>query len=519
MIHISELLTLTAQKMASDLHLSSTKPPAMRINGDMIVLEDCPPLNSEQVKTMIYSIMTDFQRSKFEEEMEMDFALAFTDDLRFRVNAFNTIDGPAAVFRVIPNQIRTLANIGAPQVLSDVVNRNKGLVLVTGPTGSGKSTTLAGMLDLINEKELKHIITIEDPIEFVHKSKKSLINQREVGGQTKSFARALKSALREDPDVILVGEMRDLETIQLALTAAETGHLVLGTLHTSSAPKTIDRIVDVFPAGDKDMIRSMLSNSIEAIITQTLLKRKDGNGRIAAFEIMLGIPSVRNLIREGKILKAIWEGLIEYAKGEESLLIMEGPDALQRSLSDNSLKSIRRIEVVTMDHFQTAEDWCELFAPDLVTRIKPVEVKNASNDLALLDHYDLMKPIESLFQPYAVLEGGGNIIIQGTSALIAIDVNRGADKNSNLTINLEAATEAIRQIRIRNLGGIIMIDFIRMKDDKERKHLLTHIERLIDDDPCTVQIHGFTAMGLLEISRQRRTPTLFERVGHMFEEA
>ncbi len=225
------------------------------------------------------------------------------------------------------------------------------------------------------------------------------------------------------------------------------------------------------------------------------------------------------LIREGKILKAIWEGLIEYAKGEEALLIMEGPDALQRSLSDNSLKSIRRIEVVTMDHFQTAEDWCELFAPDLVTRIKPVEVKNASNDLALLDHYDLMKPIESLFQPYAVLEGGGNIIIQGTAALIAIDVNRGADKNSNLTINLEAATEAIRQIRIRNLGGIIMIDFIRMKDDKERKHLLTHIERLIDDDPCTVQIHGFTAMGLLEISRQRRTPTLFERVGYMFEEA
>jgi twitching motility protein PilT len=301
MIHISELLTLTARKDASDLHLSSKKPPIMRINGDMIVLEDCPPLSSEQVKTMIYSVMTDFQRSKFEEELELDFALSFTDDLRFRVNAFNTIDGPAAVFRVIPSVIRTLKEINAPQVLSDVINRNKGLVLVTGPTGSGKSTTLAAMLDLINEKELKHIITIEDPIEFVHKSKMSLINQREVGGQTKSFARALKSALREDPDVILVGEMRDLETIQLALTAAETGHLVLGTLHTSSAPKTIDRIVDVFPAGDKDMIRSMLSNSIEAVITQTLLKRKDGQGRIAAFEIMLGIPSVRNLIREGKI--------------------------------------------------------------------------------------------------------------------------------------------------------------------------------------------------------------------------
>lgn len=224
------------------------------------------------------------------------------------------------------------------------------------------------------------------------------------------------------------------------------------------------------------------------------------------------------LIREAKVLKAIWEGLTEFAKGTEAILIMDGPDALQRSLSDNSLKSIRRIEVVTLDHFQTAEDWCELFAPDLVTKIKPVELKNAGNDLALLDHYDLLKPIEDLFQPYAVLSGGGNIIIQGTSALIAIDVNRGADKNSNLTINLEAASEAIRQIRIRNLGGIIMIDFIRMKDEKERKQLLTHIERLINDDPCTVQIHGFTSTGLLEVTRQRRTPTLFERVGYMFEE-
>lgn len=301
MIHISELLNLTFSRNASDLHLSSGKPPVLRINGDMIVIEECPPLSSENVKTMLYSVMTDFQRSRFEDDLELDFALSFTDDLRFRVNVFNTIDGPAGVFRVIPTVIRSLKEINAPQVLSDLVNRNKGLILVTGPTGSGKSTTLAAMLDLINERELKHIITIEDPIEFVHKSKRSLINQREIGAQTKSFSRALKSALREDPDVILVGEMRDLETIQLALTAAETGHLVLGTLHTSSAPKTIDRIVDVFPAGDKDMIRSMLSNSIEAIITQTLLKRKDGEGRIAAFEIMLGIPSVRNLIREGKI--------------------------------------------------------------------------------------------------------------------------------------------------------------------------------------------------------------------------
>lgn len=223
------------------------------------------------------------------------------------------------------------------------------------------------------------------------------------------------------------------------------------------------------------------------------------------------------LIREAKILTAIWEGLSEYAKGDESILIMEGPDALQRSLSDNSLRPIRRIEVVILDHFNTAEDWCELFAPDLVTRVKPVEIKDATSDLALFDHHDLLKPIEALFQPYALIAGGGNILIQSTAALVAIDVNRGPDRNSNLTINLEAATEIVRQIRIRNLGGIIIIDFIRMKDEKERKQLLTHLERLINDDPCTVQIHGFTALGLLEMTRQKRTPTLFERVGYMFE--
>jgi Rne/Rng family ribonuclease len=224
------------------------------------------------------------------------------------------------------------------------------------------------------------------------------------------------------------------------------------------------------------------------------------------------------LMREARILKAIWEGLSEFATGEDSILIMEGPDALQRSLSDNSLKPIRRIEVVTMDHYATAEDWCELFAPDLVTKIKPIEIKNATKDLALLDHYDLIRPIEELFQPYVILRNGSNIILQGTAALTAIDVNRGANKDSNLTVNLEAATETIRQIRIRNLGGIIMIDFLRLKTEKERQQLLSHIETLVDDDPCTVQIHGFTAMGLLEVSRQRRTPTLFERVGYMFEE-
>lgn len=223
------------------------------------------------------------------------------------------------------------------------------------------------------------------------------------------------------------------------------------------------------------------------------------------------------LIREAKILKAIWEGLSEYAAGEEISLIMEGPDALQRTLSDNSSHQIRRIEVVIMDHFQAAEDWCELFAPDLVTKIKPIELKDATRDLALLEHHDLLKPIESLFQPYVILGGGGNILMQGTAALVAIDVNRGADRNSNLTINLEAAAEIARQIRVRNLGGIIMIDFIKMKDEKERKQLIEKFETLVNEDPCTVQIHGFTALGLLEITRQRRTPTLYERVGYMFE--
>lgn len=223
------------------------------------------------------------------------------------------------------------------------------------------------------------------------------------------------------------------------------------------------------------------------------------------------------LIRESKILKAIWEGLQDHAMGDQPTLIMEGPDALQRALSDNADQQIRRIEVVIMDHYKTAEDWCELFAPDLVPKILPVELKNATSDLALFDHYDLIKPIEQLFQPYAVLEGGGNILIQPTAALTAIDVNRGVDRNSNLTINLEAATEIARHIRIRNLGGAILIDFINMKDEKERKQLLAHMDTLFNDDPCTVQIHGFTHLGLLEIGRQRRNPTLAERAGHLFE--
>lgn len=225
------------------------------------------------------------------------------------------------------------------------------------------------------------------------------------------------------------------------------------------------------------------------------------------------------LIKEAKILKAIWDGLSEHAEGTEVSLIMEGPDALQRALSDNADRQIKSIEVVIMDHFQSAEDWCELFAPDLIPKIRPVELKNATMDLALFDHYDLIKPISTLFQPYVVLPGGGNVIIQGMAALTGIDVNRGADRNSNLTVNLEAAAEIARHLRIRNLGGAIFIDFINMKDEKERKQLLTQFETMVNDDPCTIQIHGFTKLGLLELTRQRRTPTLYERAGYMFEDA
>ncbi len=224
------------------------------------------------------------------------------------------------------------------------------------------------------------------------------------------------------------------------------------------------------------------------------------------------------LIRESKILKAIWDGLSEHAQGEDVLLIMEGPDALQRALSDNAERTVRRIEVVIMDHFQTAEDWCELFAPDLVTKIRPVELKNATMDLALFEHHDLIRQVESLFQTYTVLSGGGNIIIQPTAACVTIDVNRGSDRNSNLNINIEAAIEIMRQVRLRNLGGAVLVDFLNLKDDKERQQLLDQMEKLINLDPCTVQIHGFTKLGLLEMTRQRRTPTLAERVGHLFEE-
>jgi twitching motility protein PilT len=298
-MEITDLLIFTQRNKASDLHLSTGNPPVLRVLGEMVPYKT-DPLSEGELRQMLHSIMTEQQRSDYERELEVDFAIAFGDQYRFRVNAFNTIHGPAAVLRSIPNDIQSLEHIGAPDILKKLCALPKGLILVTGPTGSGKSTTLAAMVNEINTEYAKHIITIEDPVEFVHASQKSLINQREIGRNSKSFARALKSALREDPDVILVGELRDLESIQLALTAAETGHLVLATMHTNSAPKTIDRIIDVFPADDKAMIRAMLSVSLEAVITQTLLKRKSG-GRIAAHEIMLGSGAVRNLIREGKV--------------------------------------------------------------------------------------------------------------------------------------------------------------------------------------------------------------------------
>jgi twitching motility protein PilT len=299
-MEISELLAFSVKNKASDLHLSAGLPPMIRVHGDIRRL-NVPALNNQEVRAMVYDIMSDSQRKVYEAQLEIDFSFELRDVARFRVNAFNQERGAGAVFRTIPSVVLTLEQLEAPKIFKDIADTPRGIVVVTGPTGSGKSTTLAAMVDYVNEKEYGHILTIEDPIEFVHKSKKCLVNQREVGPHTHGFAEALRSALREDPDVILVGEMRDLETIRLALTAAETGHLVFGTLHTSSAAKTVDRIVDVFPAAEKEMVRSMLSESLRSVISQTLLKRKDGTGRVAVHEIMLGTPAIRNLIRENKV--------------------------------------------------------------------------------------------------------------------------------------------------------------------------------------------------------------------------
>ena len=333
-MEISELLAFSVKNKASDLHLSAGLPPMIRVHGDIRRI-NVPALNNQEVRAMIYDIMSDAQRKAYEEFLEVDFSFELRDVARFRVNAFNQERGAGAVFRTIPSVVLTLEELEAPKIFKDISENPRGLVIVTGPTGSGKSTTLAAMVDYVNDNHFSHILTIEDPIEFVHKSKKCLINQREVGPHTHGFAEALRSALREDPDVILVGEMRDLETIRLALTAAETGHLVFGTLHTSSAAKTIDRVVDVFPAAEKEMVRSMLSESIRAVISQTLLKKKDGTGRVAVHEIMIGTPAIRNLIREAKVAQMYSAIQTGQAIGMQTL--------------DQNLQDLVRRNVITVD--------------------------------------------------------------------------------------------------------------------------------------------------------------------------
>jgi twitching motility protein PilT len=299
-LDLTQLLAFTMQNNASDLHLSAGSPAIIRVHGSLKRVKG-NPLSSDDIRTMLYSVMTEDQRAEYEKNLELDFAIALGEKARFRVNGFTTRLGSSAVFRTIPHEVPTMQQLELPPVIRRFAELEKGIIIVTGPTGSGKSTTLASMINHINTHDSKHILTIEDPVEFFHSSKKSLINHREVGTDTKSFARALKSSLREDPDVILVGEMRDYETISLALTAAETGHLVFATLHASSASKTVDRIIDVFPTGDKEMVRAMLASSLQGVVAQTLLKKADNSGRIGAFEILVGTNAVRNLIRENQV--------------------------------------------------------------------------------------------------------------------------------------------------------------------------------------------------------------------------
>jgi twitching motility protein PilT len=314
---LAELLTFSVKNKSSDLHLSSGLPPMIRVDGDLRTT-NLPLLEHNDIIKMIYDVMTDRQRGEFATCLEIDFSFEIANLSRFRVNVFNQLRGAAAVFRIIPSTILTMADLGLPSIFEEIATYRKGLVLITGPTGSGKSTTLAALIDYINSTRYAHILTVEDPIEFVHQSKKCLVNQREVHRDTLSFNNALRSALREDPDVILIGELRDLETIRLAMTAAETGHLVFATLHTSSATKTINRIIDVFPAEEKLMARSMISESLQAVVAQTLLK-KHGGGQSAALEIMICTPAMRHLIREDKVAQMYSFIQTGQAKGMQTL--------------------------------------------------------------------------------------------------------------------------------------------------------------------------------------------------------
>ena len=350
---VAELLAFGVEQGASDCHLSAGEPPMIRINGDLKKL-DYPAMSREEVHALVYDIMGDAQRKTFEETHECDFSFEMGSIARFRVNVFLQRKGEGAVFRTIPTKIQTLDELGMPPILRQLCDKEKGLILVTGPTGSGKSTTLAAMVDDLNSTFEGHILTIEDPIEFVHQSKKSLVNQRELGPHTHSFANALRAALREDPDVILIGEMRDLETIQLALTAAETGHIVFGTLHTSSAPKTVDRIIDVFPPSQQAQIRAQFAESIEAVITQTLLKKK-GGGRTAALEILTGTTAVRNLIREGKIHQIPGTMQVSQKDGMQTM--------------DMALINLVNRGIVTKEEAQSKSMTANLFGPNSMPAI------------------------------------------------------------------------------------------------------------------------------------------------------
>lgn len=329
---ISELLTITVAKGGSDLHITTGNPPMIRIHGEMEGIEESPePLSAAECRRMVYDVLKEEQTASLERDLSIDLSISYEGLARFRVNVFHQIYGLGAVFRIIPERIPAIEKLGLPETIKKLTDYHKGLILVTGPTGSGKSTTLASIIDCVNETKKGHIITIENPVEFIHKKKNCVVNQREVGPSTHSFSDALRDALREDPDYILVGEMRDLETISLAITAAETGHLVFGTLHTSSAAKTVDRIIDAFPEGQQNQIKTMLSESLQAVVAQTLIKRKDGTGRIPAAEILIGTSAVRNLIREGKTYQIL--SMIQTGR-------KDGMQSLDQSLKDLMIKGL-----------------------------------------------------------------------------------------------------------------------------------------------------------------------------------